>query len=91
MLITIPVLNLVVCILLRLLDQVQGFHLTQHCLNSCLVFYSVTATCFGRMTIFKWLLNKILNNCSNSVALDGYPEPELYQWPRVTLNSNAFT
>jgi hypothetical protein len=34
--------------------QVQGFRLTQHCLNSCLVFYSITATCFGRMTIFRW-------------------------------------
>jgi hypothetical protein len=33
--------------------QVQGFRLTQHCLNSCLVFYSLTTTCFGRMTIFK--------------------------------------
>jgi hypothetical protein len=34
------VLNLVVCILLRVLDQVQGFCLTQHCFNSCLLFYS---------------------------------------------------
>jgi hypothetical protein len=25
--------------------QVQGFCLTQHCLNTCLVFYSITATC----------------------------------------------
>jgi hypothetical protein len=33
--------------------QVQGFRLTQHCLNTCLVFYSITATCFDRMTIFK--------------------------------------
>jgi hypothetical protein len=90
------ILNLVVCVLLRVLDQVQGFHLTQHCLNSCLlllfnnrymfrsydhlqveiyflyavrltcvnnlelgcflfyfIFYSITATCFGRMTIFR--------------------------------------
>jgi hypothetical protein len=39
----------------RVLDQVQvqGFGLTQHCLNTCLVFYSITATCFGRMTIFR--------------------------------------
>jgi hypothetical protein len=39
------ILNLAVCILLRVLDQVQvqGFRLTQHYLN--------TATCFGRMTI----------------------------------------
>jgi hypothetical protein len=29
--------NLVVCILLRVLDQVQSFRLTQHCLNSCLL------------------------------------------------------
>jgi hypothetical protein len=42
------ILNLIVCILLRVLDQVQGFRLTQHCFNSCLVFYSITATCFGR-------------------------------------------
>jgi hypothetical protein len=39
-------LNLVVCILLRVLDQVQGFRQTQHCLNSCLIFYSIIATCF---------------------------------------------
>jgi hypothetical protein len=31
-------LNLVVCILFRILDQVQGFRLTQHCFNSCLLF-----------------------------------------------------
>jgi hypothetical protein len=29
------------------------------------------------MTIFKWLLNKIVNNYSNSVALDGNPEPDI--------------
>jgi hypothetical protein len=46
------ILKLVVCILLRVLDQVQGFRLTQHRSNSCLLFYSITATCFGRMTIF---------------------------------------
>jgi hypothetical protein len=57
------ILNLVVFILLRVLDQVQGFRLTQHCLNSCLLFYSITATCFGRMTIFR------------SSALDGNLEP----------------
>jgi hypothetical protein len=47
------ILNLVVCILLRVLDQVQvqGFRLTQHCLNTCLVFYSIATTCFGRMTM----------------------------------------
>jgi hypothetical protein len=28
--------------------QVQGFRLTQHCLNTCLVFYSITATYFSR-------------------------------------------
>jgi hypothetical protein len=35
-------LNFVVCILLRVLDQVkvQGFRITQHCLNTCLIFYS---------------------------------------------------
>jgi hypothetical protein len=60
-------LNSVVCILLRVLDQVQvqGFLLTQHCLNTCLVFYSVTATCFGRMTIFKrkFLNLKMVKQC----------------------------
>jgi hypothetical protein len=30
--------------------QVQGFRLTQRWLNSCLLFYSITATCFSRMT-----------------------------------------
>jgi hypothetical protein len=29
------------------------------------------------MTIFKRSLNKIVNNYSNSVALDGNPEPEI--------------
>jgi hypothetical protein len=31
--------------------QVQGFQITQHCLNSCLVFYSITATCSGRVAL----------------------------------------
>jgi hypothetical protein len=48
-------LNLVVCILLRVLDQVQvqGFRLTHHCFNTWLVFYLIAAACFGRMTIFR--------------------------------------
>jgi hypothetical protein len=56
-------LKLVVCILLRVLGQVQGFRLTQ---RIGLNIYSVTATCFGLMTIFRW----------TSVALDGNPEPD---------------
>jgi hypothetical protein len=35
-------LKLVVCILLRVLGQVQGFRLTQHCFW---IFYLITATC----------------------------------------------
>jgi hypothetical protein len=54
MLVNIHFLSLVVCILLRVLDQVQGFRLMQHCLNSCLLFlFKLTATCFGLMTILK--------------------------------------
>jgi hypothetical protein len=45
------ILKLVVCVLLRVLGQVQGFRLTQHCFE---YFYPVTATCFGLMTIFRW-------------------------------------
>jgi hypothetical protein len=44
------ILKLVVCILLRVLGQVQGFRLTQHWFQ---YFYLVTATCFGLMTIFR--------------------------------------
>jgi hypothetical protein len=46
-------LNLVVCILLHVLDQAQGFRLTRHRCNS-LLFYSITTTCLGCTTIFKW-------------------------------------
>jgi hypothetical protein len=63
------ILNLVVCILLHVLDQVQGFCLTQHRFNTCLLFYSITATCFGPTSI--------VNAYWNSVALDRNPEPDL--------------
>jgi hypothetical protein len=49
--------SLITCFLaqlIRMVDQVQGFRLTQHCFfNSCFVFFSITATCFGLMTIFR--------------------------------------
>jgi hypothetical protein len=47
----IVILKLVVCILLRVLGQVEGFRLTQHWFEYFI--YLVTATCFGLMTIFK--------------------------------------
>jgi hypothetical protein len=71
---TLNNLILVVCILLRVLDQVQCFRLTQHCFNSFLLFYSITDTCFGRIELL--LLKKIVNNYSNNVVLDGNPGPD---------------
>jgi hypothetical protein len=54
------------------IDQVQGVRLTQQCLNACLVFYSITATCFGRMTIFKQkylFLYAVRLTCFNNLKL----------------------
>jgi hypothetical protein len=50
--INLNILKLVVCILLLVLGQVQGFRLTQHWFGYFI--YLVTATCFGLMTIFRW-------------------------------------
>jgi hypothetical protein len=61
----ISLVNLVVCILLRVLDQVQGFHLTQHCSNSFIYL-----SCFLFLVFYFCFY-------SNSVALDGNPEPNI--------------
>jgi hypothetical protein len=70
----IKMLNLIVCIMLHVLDQVEGFCLMQHCFNSCLLFYSNFRM---KMVIqpkhVAVTLNKIVNNYSNSVVLDGNP------------------
>jgi hypothetical protein len=48
------ILNLVVCILLRVLNQVQEF--PSNATVSIVVYYFIqlAATCFGRTIIFKW-------------------------------------
>jgi hypothetical protein len=53
-------------------EQVQGFRLMQHCLNSWNISEDgrTTKTCSGY-----WI--KIVNNYSNSVTLDGNPESDL--------------
>jgi hypothetical protein len=60
------ILKLVACILLRVLEQFQGFRLTQHCFNSCLVFY------LNNRYIFR-----SYDHLQAWIALDGNPEPDI--------------
>jgi hypothetical protein len=77
----IYVLNLVVWILLRVLDQVQGFPSNETLFQQLFtILFKLTATCFGRTIIFRqkkyvlnlvvWILLRVLDQ------VQGFPSNE---------------